>query len=245
MTRELKVISVQEVSQRYRRITLGGDQLSGFPADEDGGYIKLCFQDSRFQSPQLRTYTIRSTRIAQLEIDVDFVLHDDGGPASSWAKQAEVGSTIEISGPGPKKLVDVGADWFLFAGDMTALPAICVNLEHLPENAEGHIVIEVPSESDIQAITKPSGMVIEWTVNAQPGQNPGLLVSAVKAIAWRKGVPGIWSACEFKAMKELRRYYMKDREIDRKKFYISSYWKHGVREDEHKLIKKTDADRNS
>ena len=37
-----------------------------------------------------------------------------------------------VSGPGPKKLVDMNADWFLIAGDMSALPAISVNLEKLP-----------------------------------------------------------------------------------------------------------------
>ncbi|NNC99663.1 MAG: siderophore-interacting protein [Gammaproteobacteria bacterium] len=241
-TRKLQVIAVKEVSPHYRRITLGGNQLSGFPADETGGYIKLLFKDSSLQSPLLRTYTIRNTRIEQLEIDVDFVLHEDGGPASLWAERVEIGATLEIGGPGPKKLVDPRADWFLFAGDMTAIPAICVNLEQLPENAQGHVLLEIPSELDIQSIVKPSGVALEWIVNPHPGQNSALLVNAVKAIPWRAGLPGIWTACEFKAMKQLRRYYMKDRGIDRKKFYISSYWKHGISEDQHKLVKKADAE---
>jgi NADPH-dependent ferric siderophore reductase len=243
-TRLLDVIAIQQISPHYRRITLGGDELAGFPADEAGGYIKLTFRDSRFHSPLLRTYTIRATRIRQQEIDVDFVLHQDGGPASRWAEQTTVGATIEIGGPGPKKLFDVNADWFLLAGDMTALPAICVNLEQLPDNARGHAVIEVSSEEDIQAITKPDGIKLEWIVNPQPGQDPNLLVSAVKAVAWREGKPGLWAACEFKAMKQLRKYFMQERNIQRKQFYISSYWKHGVSEDEHKLIKKSDADKH-
>ena len=239
--RELQVLSVHKISPHYRRITLGGEKLLGFPADETGGYIKLLFEDSISQLPLLRTYTIRNTRIDQLEIDVDFVLHEDGGPASLWAEQTEVGAIIKVGGPGPKKLVDLNADWFLLAGDMTALPAICVNLEQLPEDAQGHVLLEVPSEQDIQPITMPSDMAIEWIINPQPGQNPDLLVDAVKAIPWRTGIQGIWSACEFKAMKELRKYYMKERGIDRKQFYISSYWKHGVSEDEHKLVKQNDA----
>ena len=241
-TRELEVFSVHDISPHYRRITLGGNELSGFPADETGGYIKLIFNDSRFQFPLLRTYTIRNTRIEQLEIDVDFVLHEDGGPASLWAEQVKVGSTIEIGGPGPKKLVDINADWFLLAGDMTALPAICVNLEQLPDNAQGFVLLEIPCKLDCPPIAKPAGLALEWVINPHPGQNPDLLVNAIKAIPWQAGKPGIWTACEFKAMKELRKYYMKERGIDRKQFYISSYWKHGVSEDEHKLIKKTDAD---
>jgi NADPH-dependent ferric siderophore reductase len=239
--RELKVISIHDVSPHYRRITMGGEQLSGFATDETGGYIKLFFHDPRFQTPLLRTYTIRNTRIDQLEIDVDFVLHEDGGPASLWAEQAQVGASIKVGGPGPKKLVDNNYDWFLLAGDMTALPAICVNLEQLPDNAKGHVLLEIPSEDDIQPISTPSGITLEWIINPQPGLNPALLVNAVKAISWRAGTVGVWTACEFKAMKELRKYYMKERGLARKQFYISSYWKHGVSEDEHKLIKQADA----
>lgn len=240
-TRRLRVISIQDLSPNYRRITLGGDQLAGFPANETGGYIKLYFHDPQFESPLLRTYTIRNTRIERLEIDVDFVLHGDGGPASYWAERAKVGSTIEIGGPGPKKLLDRNADWFLLAGDMTALPAIGVNLEQLPENAKGHALIEINSESEIQELKKPNNITLDWIINPKPGLNSAPLVDAVKATPWQAGIPGIWTACEFKAMKALRKYYMQDCGIERKNFYISSYWKYGVSEDEHKIIKKTDA----
>lgn len=240
--KNLHVSAVQDISPHLRRITLAGKQLTGFPNDETGGYIKLIFNDSRYYKPLMRTYTIRNTRIEELEIDVDFVLHDDGGPASLWAKHVQAGSTVEITGPGPKKLASPTADWFLFVGDMTALPAICVNLEQLPADARGVAVLEVISESDIQPIRKPSNIAIKWIVNSTPGLNTEILVDAVTALPWRAGNPAIWTACEFKAMKKLRNFYVKEKGINRKAFYISSYWKHGVSEDEHKVIKRDDAE---
>lgn len=241
-TRSLKVISVEDISPHYRRITLGGEELVGFPPDETGGYIKLLFHNAQINQPLMRTYTIRATRLDKLEIDVDFVLHEDGGPASIWAEWVLPGVSIDVGGPGPKKLVDPTADWFLFAGDMTALPAISVNLEQLSDQARGYAVLEVPSETDMVPLAKPDGIEIRWIVNPKPGQNPDLLADAVKALGWQSGTPGIWTACEFKSMKLLRKYYMKERGIERKQFYISSYWKHGVSEDKHKQIKKVDAE---
>ena len=41
------------------------------------------------QRPPMRTYTIRELRPAHAEVDVEFVLHGDNGPASRWAMQAK------------------------------------------------------------------------------------------------------------------------------------------------------------
>jgi NADPH-dependent ferric siderophore reductase len=45
----------------------------------------------------MRTYTIR--RLAGDQLDVDFVLHGDNGPASRWALRAQEGDAIQISAP--------------------------------------------------------------------------------------------------------------------------------------------------
>ena len=36
----------------------------------------------------IRTYTVRAVRRDAPEVDVDIVLHGDGGPASRWAERA-------------------------------------------------------------------------------------------------------------------------------------------------------------
>ncbi len=117
----------------------------------------------------MRTYTIRHQQTD--EIDIDFMLHEDGGPASTWAKFAEAGSSVMVGGPGPKKMIDPKAEWQLLVGDMTALPAISVNLETLPKDAKGYAVIEVVSEEDIQPLIHPEGIEIHWVVNKDSGKD--------------------------------------------------------------------------
>lgn len=238
--RTLQVIATRSVTPHMLRITLGGVQIDTFPADQESAYIKLIFPAPGSERNLMRTYTVRHQRADQF--DVDFVLHEDAGPASQWAKGARPGDSILIGGPGPKKLVDNAADWFLIVGDMTALPAISVNLEQLPADARGHAVIEVIDERDIQPLRHPAGVELHWLLNPHPGENSKLLVDQVRRLDWPAGRPSIWAACEFTAMRALRQHFREERQVERKNLYISSYWKLGNSEDQHKLAKREDAE---
>ena len=68
---------------------------------------------------------------------------------------------------------------------------------------------------------------------------------AVAALDWPKGRVSVWAACEFPSMRALRRHLREERGLDRKQFYISSYWKLGCDETSHKAIKREDAERDA
>lgn len=239
-TKELVVVRSAQLTEHMLRITLGGEQLAHLPEDQESAYIKLIFPQGEGERPLMRTYTIRHQR--QSEIDVDFALHDQMGPASSWALNAQPGDRILIGGPGPRKLINPQADWFLLVGDMTALPAISVNLAELPANASGYAVIEVTSESDIQTLDHPEDVELHWVINPHPDPEGMSLVSRVKALPWLSGQVAVWAACEFNGMRALRKFFKQEREIAKSHLYISSYWKLGQSEDGHKLAKKQDSE---
>ena len=238
--RTLHVISSTVITPHMLRVTLGGSEIDSFPADQESAYIKLAFTVPGSDESLMRTYTVRHQRADQF--DVDFVLHEPAGPAAQWAKDARPGDRIVVGGPGAKKLVDNTADWFLIAGDMTALPALSVNLEQLPADAKGHAVIEVLDASDIQPLRHPAGVELHWLVNPHPGEAPQLLVDRLRELTWLPGRPSIWAACEFSAMRALRKHFKEERQVDRRDLYISSYWKLGSSEDQHKVAKREDAD---
>lgn len=153
---------------------------------------------------------------------------------------ARPGDRILIGGPGPKKLLNPEADWFLLAGDMTALPAISVNLSLLPDDARGYAVLEVMTSDDIQPLTCPPGIELIWVVNPQPGADHHPLLEQVEQLAWHEGQPAVWAACEFSSMRALRRYFKQQRQLPKSHLYISSYWKMGSSETQHKIIKRED-----
>lgn len=238
-----EVVSTSMVTPNMLRVSLGGAALADFPAGQDGGYLKLRIPGAApSDKPFVRTYTIR--RQTAEVLDIDFVLHGDkgsGGPAVSWALTAKPGDKIAAGGPGPAKLLPQEADWYLVAGDMTALPAMAVAIEALPEHAVGHAVIEIQTEADRQDFRHPEGFEIQWLVNPEPGDGPDLFDEAIRSVPWRQGEVYAWCATEFEEMRRARAYLRGERGLSPAQLYISSYWKQGLVEDQHREVKYADS----
>ncbi|CAK8738754.1 hypothetical protein SODG_002357 [Sodalis praecaptivus] len=49
--------------------------------------------------PPLHTYTLRNVRPEQGEVDIEFVMHGDNGPASRWVSQARAGDRLQLIAP--------------------------------------------------------------------------------------------------------------------------------------------------
>lgn len=109
------------------------------------------------QRAPFRTYTVRRIDPAARELDIDFVLHHDAGPAGAWAETAAPGDSILVVGPDARSPESAqGIDFhpgtarrLLLAGDETAAPAICAILEGLPAGMDVDAFIEVPTVDDM------------------------------------------------------------------------------------------------
>jgi NADPH-dependent ferric siderophore reductase len=242
---ELTVTAALQVTQNMRRLTLHGEELASFPEDAEGGYFKFVFAAANSDKPVLRTYTIAKYRPSLNEIDVDFMLHVSpngsvAGVAAPWAIQAQIGDRASIFSPSPATFINTDADWYLLVADMTALPALTVNLERLPADAKGYVIIEIIANEDRQDLRIPNGMELIWVVNPHPGSDDSPLYLAIKELAWLRGRVVVWAAGEFKTIKT-RQYFKHDRNVEKSHLYISSYWKKGLQEEEHKIAKRKDA----
>lgn len=245
--KNLTVKAAINLTPNMRRVTLAGDDLANFSEQSEGAYIKLMFEQAGQKKPVMRTYTIAGQRSTQNEIDVDFMLHNDhegtaNGIAAPWSMAAKAGDTISIFGPGPAKFINLDADYFVLAADMTALPALTANLKLLPDDAKGQAFIEILSEADKQDLQKPEQVEIVWVINADAGSDESPLFHAIEQAQWSAKQPAVWAACEFKTMKKIRQHLKSERGIEKSHLYISSYWKKGDSEDAHKLAKQADAE---
>ena len=235
--RQLTVKRKSLITKHMLRVTLGGAGMEGFPEGRESANCKLVLP-STGDSPAVRTYTVRNHRPKSAEVDIDFVLHAEHGPASSWALQAEAGDTIGFAGPGKVKLVDFSADWFLLVGDMSALPAIGANIDQLPDDARGHVVLEVIDEDDRQPLGLPEGMEVEWVINPAPHKPGSTLLEAVAGRPWLEGRVAAWVAGESTITRRIRRYLKQEQRVPRGDLYASGYWQIGLTEDRHQVVKK-------
>ena len=244
--RIFEVVNSMRLTPNMHRVTLGGGGIANFPPNQDGAYIKFMFPRDEGPKAIIRTYTVRHHSNAGLVID--FALHgdtDESGPATKWAINATIGDKILVGGPGPAKSLPSGKGPVLFAGDMTALPAMSVNLEAMPDDATGHVIILIRSEADKQDLAIPKNVTLEWIVECDLGVDPTLLLDAARKVLAISQFTYVWVACEFEAMKLLRQFLRHEQSFGKERLYISSYWKRGLVEDEHKDIKRADAKTNS
>jgi len=156
-------------------------------------------------------------------------------PISSWI------FLISLFGPGPATFVNTDTQWYLLAADMTALPALIANLARLPADAQGYVVIEILADEDRQQPAVPADMKVVWVVNAEPGSDGSALHHAIRKLDWLGGQVAVWAACEFKTMKLNRQYFREVRGVPKSHLYVSSYWKRGLQEEDHKIAKREDA----
>lgn len=245
----LQVQQTLSLSPSMQRLTLTGPELADFPEVAPGAYVKLMFTfdnqpvtwiPESLQEVQLRTYTVRFVDQAQRTLTIDMALHGadaTAGPASHWATQAKPGDKITVGGPGSVKGLPTGYDWLLMVGDITALPAIASHLEQLPATTQGYAVIKVPEDQDKIELTKPPAMQVIWHVETEAVST---LSDTVSELTPAPGIVAAWAACEFSDMRALRTLFRQRWNINHEYLYISSYWRKGRREDQHKVDKQRD-----
>jgi NADPH-dependent ferric siderophore reductase len=201
------VAGVQRLSASFTRVTFSGADLHEFgtvgldqrikivlplpgigitPLPDDDNWYDAWRQLPDDARNPIRTYTVRAVRPAQREIDVDFVMHGDGGPASRWAGAATEGQHVVVIGPtSDGDFPRSGVEWnpgdantLLLAGDETAAPAICAILESLPADARGTAIIEVPHAGDVLDIVAPAGVQVTWLFRDAEGSVHGAALDA-------------------------------------------------------------------
>src|SRR5690606_25274289 len=126
-------------------------------------------------------YTPRYWNVDEGWIEIDFVLHGDG-PASGWAAKAEIGSKLVIGGPRGSMVVPAAFDWYLLAGDETALPALGRRIEELPEGARILAIIEVDNPAEEQRFATRANLDLRYLHrNGAPAGTTTLLQDAIAA----------------------------------------------------------------
>lgn len=162
---EAEVMRVCRTSARMQRITLGGVQMAAF-LQADGVEVPGAWVKIFLPSGEGRAYTIRSIDHDAATLDLEFVLHgdhNDSGPASAWASQAEVGELVSISSPRDGGFqLPPAASKIALMGDATALPAMQAIAEALPAHVTVSMYAEVASVDDRQAIRSAAILAVTW-----------------------------------------------------------------------------------
>lgn len=217
------VIAVHDLTPRMRRLTLQAPTVEPPRPAQD---IELVLGDQTGRKVK-RRYTIRQFRHGGSEIDVDALLHGHGGPGAQWAATARAGDNVQFFGPrGRLELRD--ADWHLFVGDESALPAFAALIEALPPAQRAVALVEVGDASDEVAIERDHGeLAVRWLHRGDvaPG-TPDLLAGAVDELPTPTGTGRAYLLGESRAVVSVRSH-LRAHGVGVDQTYLKGYWNVG------------------
>jgi NADPH-dependent ferric siderophore reductase len=255
-----QVVRTEHLSPTLLRVVLGGEELSRVVSGGHDQRFKLFLPHPGQDAPVLpetldpdwyarwraldpdvrgimRTYTVRDVRSDPPELDTDFALHGDLGPASRWARRARPGDRLSMLAPvvadngGVDFRPPEGTDWILLTADETALPAVAAILGRLPQGIPVAAWIEVPHPEDRVPLATKADAEISWLTRTGPDRTTPLL-TALAGADFPPGTPYAWLAGESAAVRAQRRHLVSSRGFDRKAISFTGYWRQGATEDE-------------
>lgn len=238
--RQLQVAAVTDITPLMRRVTLAGPDLAGFTSLGYDDHIKMFFPPVGgklvlptlgpdglvFDGPRppMRDYTPRRYDPAAQTLDLDFVLHGDG-PASSWAAGVKVGDVAVIAGPRGSMVVPNDYDWYLLAGDETALPAIGRRLEELPASARAIVLVEVANPGEEQNLASAAEFSLRWLHrNGAAAGATTLLQDALRQVTLPEGRGFAFVAGEARLYRDAKQYLIEERGLPPELVKAAGYW---------------------
>ncbi|MET7656436.1 MULTISPECIES: siderophore-interacting protein [unclassified Streptomyces] len=251
----LQVVRARRLGSSLVRVTFAGEDLKYFFSDgrdqslslflphpgQDAPAVPYELGDDWWQAWRelpddvravMRSYTLRALRRDPDEIDIDFVLHTPAGPASAWAFGAGAGDRVVLLGPAVADNRAIrfrppgDTDLIVLWGDETALPAIASILESLPAGQRVRVWLETHDAGNVRELMTAADAEVTWVV----GENS---VDALrKARLPAAGHPYVWIAGESGCVKALRRHFVRERGIDRRRITFVGYWRQGMSEEQ-------------
>jgi len=269
--RRVRVHAVRELSGTLRRTTFrdvaGADpaavtSLAALRAPGPEDHVKVFLPDpatGELHAPTLaadgglqrptdgvsisRDLTVRAVRVVDgaAEVDVDWVLHGDDGPASAWAARAAEGDEVVLAGPNGSAGVPDGIGRLTLAGDETGLPALARWADAVGPDVPVTAIVEIGDDvGEAHVEGEFAGATVEILYRTD---GPGQLADAVRSLGGLEADELFVGLGEAGDLVPVRRYLRRELGLPAEQVLVSGYWRRGVVNLDHHLpVDPTDPD---
>lgn len=222
----------------YVRVRLVGDELVGFTSLGADDHLRIFFPDGEPDSvEELRAAPSREytpSRFADDWLELEFAIHGDpaagtAGVAAAWAATAPIGAIAGVGGPRGSKVVDGRPDFWMLAGDETAVPAMRRFAGLMDDQARGRVLVEVADAAHELPIDAPAGVVVEQVHRGStaPGSTLAARLSALGAGQRPSGSILGFVAAEQSIVKPGRELLLERWGVPAEQTVIKGYWRRG------------------
>jgi len=199
---QLEVVDSTPLSPGMQRLVLAAPELAGLDYRPGQDMMLMVAVDG--DRPVRRRYTIRALDHARRRLTLDVVRHADG-PGERWIATARPGDRIEGIGPRGKIFLAPEADWHLFIGDDSALPAFLAMAGAIPAGGRAVVILEVPGPEGEQDVVTAADAEVTWLHRGgRPAGEPAALAEAAAAAALPPGRGHAYLAGEATVVLRLR-----------------------------------------
>jgi NADPH-dependent ferric siderophore reductase len=210
------------------KVAPGNDLMVAVPVDGGDGSFR-------------RRYSVRRIDHDQdtLELWIDT---SAGGPGSSWAAQAPIGSHVEAIGPRGKVVLDEMADWHLFMGDLSFLPAAYAMAESIDPPGQAIFVFEIDHEHDalVPTLDDRIGVTVAFVERSgRSHDDPTGLLTSLEALELPSDLGHVYVGGELSVVAALRARLL-ERGFESSAIDAKPYWRLGVANMAHGEPKKDD-----
>lgn len=181
----LTVTGSQWRTSNLLRVHFHTDTMLRADGEAPAAWMRAWFPDPDGGARQFqRGYTFTDADPRAGTVSVDFVIHHPPGPASWWARNCEVGDTIEATryGESDFELLDPAPTGYLFLGDLASHPAIMQLTAAVPQDVPVVVYLERHCDADEES-PLPAGpnITAAWVEPQSDGQG---LAQAVAGGDW-------------------------------------------------------------
>ena len=133
-------------------------------------------------------------------------------------------------------------------GDACVIPAVAASLPRIPAGVPAFVVLEIDGPEEEQELTAEADLRLQWLYRGRrPGEEPELLVDAVRALELPPGRGQVFVHGEASSVRAVRRHLIVERGLPSDGASITGYWKYqrtdeGWREDKAEWKRLVEAD---
>lgn len=264
--RTATVLRVARVAPPIVRVTVSGPEFADFTSAGPADHVRVYFPDAAtgelvaptpvgpgedgINRPDRASIARDFTPLPRVlddgtvAIDLDFFVHPDPGPASSWAESAQPGDQLVIVGPRGSRRAPQDIEGLLLICDETSLPSVSRWVRGIPSGTFVDVIAAVPGSGEWVSgyLGEVTGVEIRIHV-VTPDAGGQSILDAVERLSPIGDGVFVWAAGEASALVAVRRHLRRTLGLTAAQAQLSGYWRRGtVAFDHHAPIDPFDPD---
>jgi NADPH-dependent ferric siderophore reductase len=253
--RRAHVSRVERIAPPLVRITLAGPEFADFTSAGPADHVRVFFPDPATgelvapipvgagedgvirpdRDSVSRDFTPLPRAVDDgVEVDVDFFVHPDPGPASAWAESARPGDEVVVLGPRGSRRAPQGIDALVLICDETSLPSAGRWVRDVPPGTPVDVIAAVTDAGDWVAgyLGHAAGAAVRTHVVTPDAAGAGIL-AALERLGPIGGGTFVWAAGEASSLVPVRRHLRRTLGLPAAQAQVTGYWRRGVEAFDH------------